>query len=99
MASSSRSVCNLLGIEFSSKDAFLNIVKKLTPETMTHQVVCDIFFLMTQEVKKMDIIWLDIKCALASGFGQDLSHLSIAHLYLVFKEGHASKFTILKIFG
>ena len=76
MARHSSSSCQLLGIEFTSKDEFISIVKKLTPETMMHQVVYEIFCLMANEkVKKMNISWSDVKMALVSVYGQDMNRM------------------------
>ena len=88
MARRCPSPCCLLGSEFTSKAEFLAIFERLTPETMTYQVVFEIQFQMTNPaVRKMNISWLDVKRAFVSVYGEEIiSPMSEKYLQILFKQ-------------
>ena len=82
------SPCCLLGSQFTLKAEFLAIFERLSPETMTHQVAFEIEFQMTNPaVRKMNILWLDVKRALVSVYGEEItSPMSEKYLQILFKQ-------------
>ena len=83
------SVCDILGITFTSKDDFLKTLGSVSPDNFTNQAVFEIWgqlFKGNQKKKNLQVSWFEIKQAIGSMYGVDLICMPPSYIRKAFED-------------
>ena len=83
------SICDILGIKFTSKAEFLRTLGNVSPENFTNQAVCEIWmqvFKTNQKKNTLNVSWVEIKEAIASMYSVNLSSMPNSYIRKAFED-------------